>query len=111
MSLAVVEQAVTSGTAELKVSGRLTLAEAPEVKERVRSLIDRGVSHIIMDLSGLEFVDSSGLAVFVSTLKATRQAGGWLRLFGIQERPREIFTLTRLDQVFELRETREECLA
>jgi len=107
----VVEQVIAADTADLKISGRLTLAEAPEVKARVRSLIDRGVSRIILDLTELEFVDSSGLAVFVSALKATRQAGGWLKLFGIQELPREIFTLTRLDQVFELYETRRECLA
>jgi anti-anti-sigma factor len=53
-------------------------------------------------MSGVSFLDSSGLAALVSGLKAAREAGGTLKLAGVNEQARQVFEITRLDQVFEL---------
>ena len=57
---------------------------------------------LVVDLTAVPFIDSSGLAALVSGLKATRQAGGTLKLAGLNEQARTVFRLTRLERVFEL---------
>ena len=55
-----------------------------------------------MNLKGTTFIDSSGLSVIVTGLKQTREAGGFLRLAGLQPEVQSIFKLTMLDRVFEM---------
>jgi len=84
------------------LSGRITAANAGEIKTHIRGLLDKGYKELVFDLSGITFLDSSGLAVFVSAMKSTQEAGGWLKLAGLSEIPGEIFRLTCLDQVIDM---------
>ena len=73
------------------LSGRITAINSGEIKSYLQKLIGRGYNELVFDLSGITFLDSSGLAVFVSALKYTREAGGWLKLAGLTEIPGKIF--------------------
>ncbi len=84
------------------LTGRITAANAEEIKKSLYDAVSRGLCELIFDLSGISFLDSSGLAVFVSTLKNTREAGGWLKLAALSEIPGIIFKLTCLDQVIDM---------
>jgi anti-sigma B factor antagonist len=86
----------------LALEGRLDALTALELKEEIRRLVEAGQAQLIVDLSGVPFIDSSGLAALVSGLKATRQAGGALKLAGLNEQARTVLRLTRLDRVFAL---------
>lgn len=68
----------------------------------------RGKSRFVFDLSRLDYIDSSGLGAFVKRLKAARQVGGDLKIAAPAGDVRKVFELTRLDRVFDIRETPEE---
>jgi anti-sigma B factor antagonist len=65
----------------------------------VAELIADGRARIVVDLSGTEFIDSSGLGALVSCLKKARQAGGDLRIAGPTQQAQTVFRLTNLDRV------------
>jgi anti-anti-sigma factor len=82
--------------------GRMTATTAPAMKSRIKELIDDGRTEIVFDLRAVSFVDSSGLSALVSGLKATRERGGFLKVFGASDPVARIFNLTMLDRVFEM---------
>ncbi len=92
-------------------AGRLNAASAPGLKARMHELVGHGHVELLCDLSAVTFLDSSGLAALVSGLKSTREAGGWIKLAGLNLQVRNIFSLTRLDHVFELYPDMEAALA
>ena len=60
----------------IRLPERLTMAHAAAHRHAIRDVVDGGHSRLVMDMSGVEFVDSSGLSVLVSALKAARNADG-----------------------------------
>ena len=70
-----------------------------------------GQVELIVCLREVPFIDSSGLAALVSGLKATRQAGGTLKLSGLCDQARTVFRLTMLERVFEIYADAAEALA
>jgi len=83
-------------------AGRLNAASAPSLKARMHELVGLGHVELLCDLTAVSFLDSSGLAALVSGLKSTREAGGWIKLAGMNLQVRNIFVLTKLERVFEL---------
>lgn len=86
----------------LSPSGRLDAHAAPEMRDMLHRLQDEGHHQILVDMSSVSFVDSTGLTVLVSGMKRCRQAGGDLALTQLQQSVRIIFELTRLDKAFEI---------
>ena len=70
------------------------------MKEQIEVLINSGTSQLIIDLSNVDFIDSSGLAALVSGLKKVRALDGQLCLVGAKTNVMEVFKLTLLDKVF-----------
>lgn len=89
---------------------RLDAHIAVNFKDVIGKYIDEGERRIILDLSGVEFIDSSGLGALVSSLKRMGQKGD-LALCGLQSRPMSMVKLTRMDRVFSIYETVEDTLA
>ncbi len=90
--------------------GRLDLASAPEFKQALNNTVDTGHWILVVDMSKVPFVDSSGLGALISGMKATRLAGGDLRIAQVGEQARLILELTTLDKVMKLYPTVEEAL-
>jgi anti-sigma B factor antagonist len=93
------------------VTGELELGTAPRLRQQVVSLVGEGRQRIVIDLSGVEFVDSLGLGVLVSALKRVRAHGGELRVAGPVPRVRALFSLTRLEEIIEVYESVDEAVA
>ena len=91
-----------NGVAVVKLGGRLTAVSTPGVKAETGRLVAAGVVRIVYDLTEVTFLDSSGLAAFVSALKTTRSAGGTVKLCGVSEQVALVFELTRLNRVFDM---------
>ncbi|MFN3707641.1 STAS domain-containing protein [Microcella sp.] len=87
------------GIVILKPEGRLNMVAAPGIREAVASIVDSGRARVAVDLSGVEFIDSSGLGALISGLKTTRQAGGDLRIAGANEQVKLVLSLTNLERV------------
>ena len=86
----------------IALEGEIDLHRSPEVKELLQPLMQRKAPRILLDLSGVSYMDSSGLAVLIEALQRVLGYGGKLGLFGLQESVRNIFEIARLDQVFEI---------
>ena len=100
-----------SGVAVLQVEGQLIVGNRQELKELVQAALDRGERRILIDFSRTGYIDSSGLGALVSISKRIREAGGELRLSGLNEDLRSLFELTKLDTLFRISPTTAEALA
>jgi anti-anti-sigma factor len=92
-------------TAVLQPTGRLNMVAAPAFKNLVEETVASGQSRIVVDLGQVTFIDSSGLGALISGLKATRQAGGDLRLADVPEQVMTVLRLTNLDRVLRVHPT------
>ena len=88
---------------------RIDAASAPDFKEIILGQISRGHDRIVLDLSGVDFVDSSGLGAMVSCLKRIGDKGD-LVLFGLRDKVMSLFRLTRMDRVFQIFPSQEEAI-
>src|SRR5215470_11608642 len=74
-------------------------------------MIKKRPPHVVVDLSGVTFIDSSGLAVLIRAMQDVQKYGGKLRLSGMNENVRPIFEIARLDQIFVIDRQSDELLA
>ncbi len=85
------------------VRGELDTYTAPRLRERLDDVIEQnGHSTLRLELSGMSFVDSSGLAVFVDALKKTRQRGGAFCLQSPNPATSKVLEISGLDRIFEI---------
>jgi anti-sigma B factor antagonist len=84
----------------LAVSGEVDVYSAPALKEKINELVQSGEKTLIVDLSGVAFLDSTGLGALVEARASTTEAGGSLPIVCNQERILKLFTITGLDGVF-----------
>ena len=101
----------TSGVAVVQVEGQLIVGNRQELKDMVQAALDRGDRRLLIDFSRTGYIDSSGLGALVSISKKIREAGGELRLSGLNEDLRSLFELTKLDTLFAIAETPKQALA
>lgn len=97
--------ALRSGTVEvIELAGRFDAYAAPQVTNWLveRQAESAAPVRMVVNLAAVNFVDSTALASLVQGMKHCRQAGGDLRLCGLQQPVRIIFELTRLDRAFEI---------
>jgi anti-sigma B factor antagonist len=80
--------------------GRLNMVSAPLLKEAVADAIFQGRPRVVVDLSGVDFMDSSGLGALVGCLKTARQAGGDLKIAAPSEQVTMVLQLSNLDRIF-----------
>jgi len=96
------------GVAVVRLDGRFDAYEEPQMRKWLDSQQAVGRSRLIIDLSGVNFIDSTALAALVRGMKITREAKGDLLLCALRQPVRVIFELTRLDRVFPIFTTVEE---
>ncbi|MGI9622303.1 MAG: STAS domain-containing protein [Acidimicrobiales bacterium] len=83
----------------LHVHGEVDMATCPELRQEIVAQIGQGNSNLVIDLSEVEFIDSTGLGVLIGGLKRARGQGGDLRVSGIEARLEKMFELTGLGDV------------
>ena len=84
------------------ISGRLVAADAPEARENLKAIVAAGSGKLIVDLSAVNFIDSSGLSVLISAFKLVRAKNGHMLLSGISRNVQTLLELTRLSEIFEI---------
>lgn len=83
---------------------------APKIKSEVVALYQTGTVNLILDLSGVKYVDSSGLSAFLLANRAAKQVEGLLVLVGLNEHVSKLIHISKLDQVFEILPTIQEAI-
>ncbi|HVH59568.1 MAG TPA: STAS domain-containing protein [Candidatus Sulfotelmatobacter sp.] len=99
-------------TTILDVSGDIDLASSPDLRKALlRELRELRIPRVVLNLKAVEYVDSSGVASLVEGLKASRDVGSRLILFGLNTAVREVLQLSKLLRIFEIAETEEQAVA
>ena len=86
----------------VEVAGELDLHTSPPLRDHLLELIQGGVDRLALDLTKVDFMDSSSLGSLVTCLKRIRERDGKLVLVGVGGTPMKVLTLTGLDRVFDI---------
>lgn len=89
------------GVTVVQVVGEVDLYSSPRMREAILAGLSRKSPKVVVDLAGVSYMDSSGIATLVEALQLTRKHSGRLIVAALSERVREIFELARLESVFE----------
>jgi anti-sigma B factor antagonist len=102
MDLTLNEYSAAPGRTVVEVSGEIDVYTAPRLREALIGLVDGGNYQLIIDLEGVEFLDSTGLGVLVGGLKRVRAHDGGIDLVCTQGKLLRIFRITGLSKVFSI---------
>jgi anti-sigma B factor antagonist len=91
--------------------GEVDVFSAPGLDSELDALIAAGSARLVVDLSEIAFLDSTGLGVLVKALKHAREADGWLHLVVTSDRIRKIFEITGLDASIPIFDTAQDAIA
>ncbi|MEW9530849.1 STAS domain-containing protein [Microbispora sp. NPDC049125] len=94
-----------AGQAVMAVFGEIDLYTAPRLQAEFTRLLEAAPDRVVIDMSGVEFCDSTGMNVLLSALKRLRERGGNLEVAAPRPAVRKILQVTGLDSVFTVHET------
>lgn len=94
----------------IRIEGEVDLYSSPQARKVILEEAAKAPPGLVVDLTGVSYMDSSGLATLVEGLQAIEKRGGRLVLCGMQPIVREVFELTHLDSVFHIVHSVEEAL-
>src|SRR5213595_2020933 len=86
----------------LPLEGEIDLHVSPQISASLATIIARKPKNVVVDLSKVTYIDSSGLAVLIEAMQNVGAYGGKFAVTGLQEAVRPIFEIARLDQVFRI---------
>ena len=94
------------------ISGDIDLASSPQLRKALlRELRELRIPRVVLNLAAVRYMDSSGVASLVEALKASRDSGSRLILFGLNSAIREVLQLSKLLRIFEITDTEEQAVA
>jgi anti-sigma B factor antagonist len=105
------EEESASGAHVINVRGEIHVQTAPRFAQRLSNAIDRGNTSIVLDLSGVEFIDSTGLSVLLTGLRQVVQAQGRMALVCANPTVLRLFEITSLDETFDIFPNRAQAFA
>ena len=97
-----IQESVREGVTVLTLKGRLTVGESSGLREKVNQLVAASRFNMVMDLSTLDYIDSTGLGNLVIYYTSLKKQGGALKLVNLNKRNIELLLLTKLHTVFEV---------
>ena len=86
----------------LPLEGEIDLHVSPQIGASLGGMVAKKPAQLVVDLSKVSYIDSSGLAVLIEAMQDVNAYGGKFALSGLQESVRPIFEIARLDQVFRI---------
>ncbi len=93
------------GVTILDLSGRIVLGEgAIQLRDAVKELRAMGQNYILLNLSDVNYIDSSGLGELVTAYTSVKNAGGELKLLGLTKKVHDLLQITKLYTVFDVKD-------
>ena len=93
------------------VNGDIDINSSPDIRDSFEKTIAKKAMKIVINLSGVSYIDSSGLATLVEMLKKTRSYGGKLRLSSLAPKVKSLFEITKLEKLFEIYDNEDEAVS
>jgi len=94
----------------LMVDGEINFNSSPDFRKAFLKVLDSKVQKAVVNLSGVAYVDSSGLATLVEAHQKIKSAGGKLKLACLSPKVKSLFEITKLEKLFEIYPTEEDAL-
>jgi len=94
----------------LHIGGSLDAFTAETLESKIGELYQLEKNNIAVDFTNLVYISSAGLGVFMSYIEEIRESGGDIKLYGMNEKIYKIFDLLGFPMIFEITNTKEECL-
>jgi len=102
----------SDGSVILDLSGDIDLAHSPAMRKALLGEIkEKHTRKVFLNLKNVRYIDSSGIASLVEGLKASRDQGSRMILYGLSRSVREVMELSRLQKIFEIYEDEEQALS
>ncbi len=96
----------------LRLEGKFIVGgESIYLKDKVKDVLNMGMKSVLVDMTKVPYVDSTGIGFLVSSHMAVSNQGGSFKLLGLNSRIREVLRITKLEKIFEIFDTEEEALA
>ncbi len=104
------EEDVDERTRVLSATGEVHVSTAPQLADSLNAALESGRTRLVLDFSGVEFIDSTGLSVLLNALRRLSRDDGAMALVCTNPTVLRLFEITRLDSTFDIVATREEAL-
>jgi anti-sigma B factor antagonist len=102
MNLRVETRTPREGVAVIALSGEADVYTSPRIKQEIVDLLNNGTTKLVVDLTSVEYLDSTGLGVLIGGLKRARERDGDLKLICDNLRILRIFEITGLTKIFDI---------
>ena len=107
-----ISQRTVQGVCVLDIDGPITLGAdgSEKLGDKVRSVLQTGEKQVLLNLSGVAYIDSAGLGELVNAFTTVKKQGGALKLVGVTKKLKDLLVITKLATVFDSYETEAEAL-
>ena len=93
---------IKDDVAVLSIDGEVAMFSSPQARNAIMELVKKRVPKVIVELSNVSYMDSSGVATLIEGLQLCQKYNGLLVVAGLRDNVREVFELTRLDKIFKI---------
>ncbi len=98
------------GIKVVALSGEIDMYTSPTLREELMGLINKRVTPLLVDLKGVSYIDSSGLATLVEMSQRLKKISGRIRLSNMEQKVKNIFEITKLHKIFDIFDLQEQAL-
>ena len=105
-----IQMSETSNIPVIEVSGEVDLYQTNAIRDKVTELIGGNKNKAIVNMSGVSYIDSSGLGALISCRTNMKKAGGDLKLSALTDTVKSVLEITKLSQLFDIYETDQEAV-
>lgn len=106
-----IDTRMMDGNAVLDLAGEVDSYNSPKLREKMVSLIDEGHSNLVINMTGVDYIDSTGLGTLVGGLKRASEKNGAIKIICPNEQIYKVFSITGLVKVFSIFDNEQAALA
>lgn len=106
-----VTESSEDGIKTLRLGGEIDLHASPELRKLLQAEKEAGQPALLLDFTDVSYIDSSGLATLIEYCRECSTYDGRLVLYGLAPKVKMVFELVRLNELFTIRESREEAVS
>ena len=110
MAIEVTSTEAENGVVTVSIQGDIDMGSSTQVRDHLVPLFKKNQKAVVVDLSGVSYIDSSGIATLVEGLQWSHSSKNIFRLSGLNSSVQDVFDIARLSTVFEIFESKEEAL-
>jgi anti-sigma B factor antagonist len=101
----------SNGITIFDIKGDIDINSSPSIRDVFEKGVKEKIMKILVNLTGVSYIDSSGLATLVEMLKKTKAYGGKLRISNLAPKVKSLFEITKLERLFDIFESEEEAVS